>query len=90
MAALELYDRPGEVAAVARLLAGENISIESIVQRGPSLSGLSDGERRKRQTAPFILITHDTLESAMRTALEKIENEGHSAGKPRMIRIERL
>jgi len=26
----------------------------------------------------------------MRTALEKIENEGHCAGKPRMIRIERL
>ncbi|HEX3217461.1 MAG TPA: homoserine dehydrogenase [Aestuariivirgaceae bacterium] len=87
---LDLYDRPGEVAAVARVLAGENISIESIVQRGPSLRSLSIGERRKRQTAPFILITHETLESAMRTALEKIENEGHSAGKPRMIRIERL
>ena len=87
---LDLHDRPGEVAAVARVLAGENISIESIVQRGPSLASLSAGERRKRQTAPFILITHETLESAMRTALEKIEDEGHCAGKPRMIRIERL
>ena len=32
--ALDLYDRTGEVAAVARLLAAEDISIESIVQRG--------------------------------------------------------
>ena len=33
--ALDLHDRPGEVAAVARVLAEEKISIESIVQRGP-------------------------------------------------------
>ena len=90
--ALDLYDRTGEVAAVARLLAAEDISIESIVQRGPSLTTPASlsGERQKRQTAPFILITHDTMESAMRAALDRIEREGHCAGKPRMIRIERL
>jgi homoserine dehydrogenase len=39
--ALELYDRPGEVAAVARILADEKISIASIVQR----AGLAGTER---------------------------------------------
>jgi homoserine dehydrogenase len=82
--ALELLDKPGAVAAVARILADEKISIESIVQRGMARSNAS------RATAPFILITHDTLETAMRAALARIENDGHVAGKPRMIRIERL
>ncbi len=43
-----------------------------------------------RDTAAFILITHDTLESAMRRALETIIDKGHAVAKPRMIRIERL
>ncbi len=80
---LELYDKPGEVAAVASIFSDSDISIESIVQRGPTVAGVRD-------TAPFILITHDTLESAMRTALKRIEGEGHAASRPRMIRIERL
>src|SRR6185295_10863136 len=79
--ALELYDRPGAVAAVATALAEEKISIESIVQRAAAKAG---------STAPFILITHNTLESSMRAALGRIEKNGHVASKPRMIRIERL
>ena len=71
-------------AAVAKILAEEKISIESIFQRGK----LEKDETRA--TAPFILITHDTVESAMRAALERIEKDGHVAGRPRMIRIERL
>jgi homoserine dehydrogenase len=69
------------VAGVARRLAGMKISIESIVQRAP---------QSEAATAPFILITHDTLESSMRKALARIEADGHAAGRPRMIRIERL
>jgi homoserine dehydrogenase len=79
--ALELYDRPGSVAGIANRLAEQKISIESIVQRAP---------QSQEATAPFILITHDTLESAMREALQKIESDGHVARTPRMIRIERL
>jgi hypothetical protein len=37
-----------------------------------------------------MLITHNTLESSMRAALALIEQDGHVAGKPRMIRIERI
>ena len=82
--ALELHDKPGAVAAVARILADEKISIESIVQRGKT------EKDAPRATAPFILITHDTVETAMRAALARIEKDGHVAGHPRMIRIERL
>ena len=89
---LELYDRPGEVAAVATIFSDCGISIESIVQRGPSVPTVADGAvpDTPRDTAPFILITHDTLENAMRDALQRIESEGHAASRPRMIRIERL
>jgi homoserine dehydrogenase len=93
--ALELYDRPGEVAGVARILADEKISIASIVQRARVDLDLTDPEITgqeppPRHTAPFILITHDTLESAMRRALDSIVRNGLVAAKPRMIRIERL
>ena len=88
--ALELYDRPGEVAAVARILADEKISIASIVQRARGSLELNGPRPSPRDTAPFILITHDTLESAMRRALETIVDKGHAVAKPRMIRIERL
>jgi homoserine dehydrogenase len=82
--ALELHDRPGAVAAIARILADEQISIESIVQRGKR------EKDEQRATAPFILLTHNTLETSMRAALSRIESDGHVASKPRMIRIERL
>jgi len=81
--ALQLHDRPGAVAAIARILADESISIESIVQRGLEKDS-------RRATASFILITHDTVETAMRAALDRIEADGHVASHPRMIRIERL
>jgi homoserine dehydrogenase len=82
--ALELVDRPGAVASIARILADENISIESIVQRGKPASS------ERRETAPFILITHDTVATAIRSAIARIEKDGHVANKPRLIRIERL
>ena len=82
--ALELHDKPGAVAAVARILADEKISIESIIQRG------KQHKDTPRATALFILITHDTVETAMRAALSRIETDGHVASRPRMIRIERL
>jgi homoserine dehydrogenase len=82
--ALQLPDRPGAVAAIAKILADEKISIESIVQHGKS------DKDAQRATAAFILITHDTMEPSIRKAIGKIEKEGHASGKPRVIRIERL
>jgi len=82
--ALELVDKPGAVASIATILAEAKISIESIVQRGKS------DPSAPRTTAPFILITHDTLEESLKKAMAKIEKDGHVASKPRVIRIERF
>ena len=82
--ALDLHDKPGAVAAIATILADAKISIESIVQRGKV------DATAPRTTAQFILITHDTLEASLKTAMTKIERDGHVAGPPRVIRIERF
>jgi len=82
--ALELLDKPGAVAAIATILAESKVSIESIVQRGKV------DTHATRATASFILITHDTLEQSIAQAMDKIQKNGHVAGKPRVIRIERL
>ena len=82
--ALQLMDRPGAVASIASILAEEKISIESIVQRGKSDS------KSPRDTAPFILITHDTTLPSIRKAMARIQKDGHVAGESRVIRIERL
>jgi homoserine dehydrogenase len=82
--ALELHDKPGAVAAISSILADAKISIESIVQRGKT------DKNQMRATASFILITHDTLETSIKKAMERIEKDGHVAKAPRVIRIERL
>jgi homoserine dehydrogenase len=82
--ALQLLDKPGAVASIAKILADEKISIESIVQRG------KPNKEDQRATAQFTLITHDTLEPSIRKAVSRIEKDGHVAGAPRVIRIERL
>ena len=84
--ALELFDRPGEVAAVAKCMSDHGISLEAIMQDGSS----GTAEKAEREVAPFILITHDTTEKSVRDALAEIESAGHVAASPRMIRIERL
>jgi homoserine dehydrogenase len=84
--ALDMFDRPGELAGVAKAFADEGISIESVIQRGPAVGRSKAGT----DIAPFVLITHDTLESAMRAALDKIAAAKHVATHPRMVRIERL
>ena len=84
--ALDMYDRPGELAGVAKAFADEGISIESVIQRGPAISR----SQTDADIAPFVLITHDTLESAMRAVLDKVEAAKHVASRPRMVRIERL
>ncbi|MBG1231772.1 homoserine dehydrogenase [Aestuariivirga litoralis] len=82
--ALQLHDKPGAVAAIASILAEEGISLESIVQRGKT------DHSTERDTAQFILITHDTLEPSIRKAMGKIATGGFVADAPRVIRIARI
>ena len=87
---LMAVDRPGTAATIARRLAEENISLESIVQRraGPVPHG-GDDPVTAAEPVPVILITYATTEDAVRRALAAVEIDGVVAGKPQVIRIEK-
>ena len=80
---LTVFDRVGAFASIARRMAENAISLDSIVQR--RRTGQSEAD-----TTPVVLITHETTEAAVRKALDAVSRDGHLAGEPRMIRIETL
>jgi homoserine dehydrogenase len=87
---LAAVDRPGTMAMIAKGMAGENISLESIVQRHPgNRPHGGDDPKSAEGPAPVILITYATTEDAVRRALAAIEREGVLAEKPQVIRIEK-
>ena len=87
---LSAVDKPGTAATIARRMADEQISLESIMQRGRDRRP-HGGEDPKRVAAPapVILITYATTEDAVRRALSAIEKDGVLAEKPQVIRIEK-
>ncbi|MDX8451481.1 homoserine dehydrogenase [Mesorhizobium sp. VK9D] len=78
---LTVHDRTGVFAAIAKRMADNDISLESIVQQaaGP--------ETQAQKTV--ILVTHETTEAAVRKAVEGIIKDGHLTDKAQVIRIER-
>jgi homoserine dehydrogenase len=87
---LSVYDRPGAFAAIARRMADERISLESIVQRRRAARADAPGQLVPVEPQPVIMITYETTESAMRKALDAIKTDGHIADEPQMIRIEQF
>src|SRR6266545_3095810 len=85
---LAAVDRPGTAATIARRMADENISLESIMQRRRGPHG-GDDPKTANKPAPVALITYATSEDAMRRALAAIEQDGVLAEKPQVIRIEK-
>jgi homoserine dehydrogenase len=85
---LAVVDRSGTAATIARRMADENISLESIMQRGRGPRG-GDDPKSADKPAPVVLITYATSEDAMRRALAAIEQDGVLAEKPQVIRIEK-
>ncbi len=84
------HDRPGTFAAIAKQLASQKISLESIVQRHPGAQPHGgDDPRSPAAPAPVILITYATTEDAVRRALKAIKKQGVIAGHPQVIRIEK-
>ncbi len=81
---LAVYDRPGAMAAIAKSMGDQGVSLESIVQRQATQAAASGA------AATVILITHETTEEKIRSALATIEQDGKVADKPQMIRIEAL
>jgi homoserine dehydrogenase len=83
-------DKPGTAATIAKRLAQQNISLESIVQRhrgerphGGEVAG------RSGEPVPVILITYATTEDAVRKALAAVDRDKVILGKPQVIRIEK-
>ena len=85
---LQVKDHPGAVASIATRMAEQEISLQSIVQKGRHEAG--DEAGRADHVVPVILITHETTESAVRKALEAIRADGHVGDETQMIRIEAL
>src|SRR6478672_292526 len=80
-------DRPGTAATIAKRLAQQGISLESIVQRH---SGTQGGTKPDKTTGPVpvILITYATTEDAVRRALAAVKRDRVISGAPQGIRIE--
>jgi homoserine dehydrogenase len=75
---LMVVDQPGVIADVAAALRDEQVSMESMIQRG----------RAPGEAVPVVMTTHVTVEAAMRRALGRIEALDSVLEPPRMIRIE--
>jgi homoserine dehydrogenase len=78
---MRVYDKPGVLADVTRILADLNISIDAMVQKEPS-----EGEEQ----VTIIMLTHRTIEKNVDAALAKIEALPVVAGKVTRIRLEQL
>jgi homoserine dehydrogenase len=72
---LEVADRPGVLARIADVLGRNEISVESVVQRG-----LGDEAR-------LVMVTHECPESRFRAALDEIATLEFLRGSPRAIRV---
>jgi homoserine dehydrogenase len=75
---LMVVDRPGVIADVAGALRDSGVSLESMLQHG----------RAPGEAVPIVLVTHETKESQMRLAIDRIERLDSVLERPSVIRIE--
>jgi homoserine dehydrogenase len=75
---LMVVDRPGVIADVTCALRDSGVSLESMLQHG----------RSPGEAVPIVLVTHETKESQMRAALDRIERLDSVLERPSLIRIE--
>ncbi|HNX69479.1 MAG TPA: homoserine dehydrogenase [Candidatus Omnitrophota bacterium] len=73
-----VIDKPSVVAGISRILGQYGISISDVMQR----------ERSAGQVVPLILLTHDTHEKELRTAVRAIDRLPCIKGRTQVIRIE--
>jgi homoserine dehydrogenase len=78
---MRVFDKPGVLADITRILADLGISIDAMVQKEPH-----EGEDQ----VDIIMLTHQTIEKNVDAALVKIESLPVVAGKVTRIRLEQL
>ncbi|MDX0678519.1 homoserine dehydrogenase [Sinorhizobium medicae] len=79
---LKVVDRTGVFANVAKQMADNDISLESIMQHSKHYADPAEPKT-------IILVTHATFEASVRKAIVSIKAEGYLVGEPQVIRIER-
>lgn len=75
---LQVIDQPGVMAAITVILADCGVSIDSIIQRG----------RAPGESVPVVILTHETQESVMMSALDQFRQQETVTAEPQLIRIE--
>jgi homoserine dehydrogenase len=78
---MRVFDKPGVLADVTRILADSGISIDAMVQKEPH-----EGEDQVN----IIMLTHLTVEKNVDAALAKIEALPVMSGKVTRIRLEQF
>ena len=78
---MRVFDKPGVLADITRILADSSISIDAMVQKEPH-----EGEDQVN----IVMLTHLTVEKNVDAALAKIEALPVVAGKVTRIRLEQL
>jgi homoserine dehydrogenase len=78
---MRVQDKPGVLADITRILADEQISIDAVIQKEPG-----EGEEH----TDLIMLTHQTREKRINTAIAKIEALKVISGKVIRIRLEEL
>jgi homoserine dehydrogenase len=74
----DVLDLPGVLAEIARHLADAKVSIESMIQRG----------RGHGEPVSIVMITHETAQGQVESALKAIARSDKVQGKPCMIPME--
>ena len=77
---LMVNDRPGVIADISAVFRDENISIESLIQHGRSVT----------EAVPVVMKMHECIEASMQKALSKIHHLDSVIETPTMVRIEDL
>lgn len=77
---VNLRDKPGALAAFSEMLAGENVSVDKLIQE----SAESDG------ASPVAIITHNCSADDLSQAMEKLTASPYCAGASQPMRIDML
>jgi homoserine dehydrogenase len=73
-----VYDKPGVLSKISGILGNHNISIQSVLQKG----------RKKEKAVPLVILTHESRERDVVSALNEIDSLSVVAGPSVFIRIE--
>lgn len=77
---VQAADQAGVLGTIATLLAKENVSIEALIQKA-----VSDDHQ-----AEIVILTHDTIEKNVKTAIAAIEAQNFVTAPVTLIRMESL